>query len=261
MKRINAVIVDDETTAADTLRGMLAEFCPMVNVIQAADTIDTAIDAVEQYRPEIVFLDIEMPPHGTGFDFLRRTEHLSFGVIFTTAHPHYAVQAINDVQPWAYLVKPYKTVELIQAVHIAAVKTGQLAALANNHHRGFILGDMRKGNVVVRFSDLVYCQADGSCTIFYVLQNGKVERHSMYRNLKDMESELPDTLFCRVHHSFIVNMSYIQRYERLGRSGKIYLTCEATVDLSAQKTDHFVRHFNQFLRGVEPGFGPISKLH
>lgn len=251
MKRINAVIVDDEATAAQTLRGMLAEFCPMVNVIQVANSIDTGVNAVEQYRPEIVFLDIEMPPYGTGFDFLRQTEHLPFGVIFTTAYPHYAVQAINDVQPWAYLIKPYKTVELIQAIHNAALKTSQLEALSNNRHRGFILGDMRKGNIVVRFSDLVYCQAEGSCTAFYVLQNGIIERHAMYRNLKEMESELPDSMFCRVHHSFIVNMNYIQRYERVGRSGKIYLKHETAVDLSAQKIDHFVRHFNQFLRGYE----------
>ena len=251
MKRINAVIVDDESTAADTLIGMLAEYCPMVNVIKTAQSIDEGIRAVEQYQPEVVFLDIEMPPYGTGFDFLRLTEHLSFGVIFTTAYPHYAVQAINDVQPWAYLIKPYKTVELIQAIHIAAVKTSQLEAQANNRHRGFILGDMRKGSVVVRYSDLIYCQADGSCTNFYVLQEGKVERFSMYRNLKDMEAELPDNIFCRVHHSFIVNMNYVQRYERIGRSGKIYLEHNASVDLSAQKIEHFVRHFNQFLKGVE----------
>ncbi|MBL7775847.1 MAG: response regulator transcription factor [Saprospiraceae bacterium] len=251
MKRINAVIIDDEITAAHTLRGMLAEFCPMVNVIQVANDIESALRIVEQYRPEVVFLDIEMPPHGTGFDFLNQTQHLSFGVIFTTAYPHYAVKAINDVQPWAYLVKPYKTVELIQAVHIAAVKTSQLEAQANNRHRGFVLGDMRKGSVVVRFADLIFCQADGSCTTFFIQRDGKLERYSMYKNLKDMEADLPDSMFCRVHHGFIVNMAYIQRYERQGRAGKIHLAHDLSIDLSAQKMEHFVRHFNQFLRGVD----------
>jgi two-component system LytT family response regulator len=251
MKRINAIILDDEPTAIHTLRGMLAEFCPMVNVLQTANTIDQGVQAVEQYRPEVVFLDIEMPPHGTGFDFLRRTEHIPYGVIFTTAYEHYAIQAINDVQPWAYLVKPYKTVELIQAVHITAVKTSQMEAQANTRHRGIIIGDMRKGNVVVRFTDLIFCQADGSCTIFHVLQDGKTERYSMYKNLKDVESELPDTMFCRIHHSFLVNMNYIQRYERMGRTGKVHLPSETTVDVSAQKMDHFVRHFNHFLQGFD----------
>lgn len=251
MKRINAILIDDELTAVQTLRGMLAEFCPMVNVIQTANTIDQAVQAVEQYRPEVVFLDIEMPPHGTGFDFLHRTEHLPYGVIFTTAYAHYAIQAINDVQPWAYLIKPYKTVELIQAVHIATVKTSQLEAQANSRHRGFIINDMRKGNVVVRFTDLIYCQADGSCTIFFVMQNGLTERYAVYKTLKEVELELPDFMFCRVHHSFLVNMNYIQRYERLGRTGKVVLPAETTVDVSAQKMDHFIRHFNQFLQGFE----------
>ncbi|MBK6929556.1 MAG: response regulator transcription factor [Saprospirales bacterium] len=249
MKRINAVILDDEDSAVHTLRGMLGDFCPMVNVIHVANSIEQGVRAVNQYRPEVVFLDIELPPTGNGFDFLRQTEHLHFGVIFTTAYAHYAIQAINDVQPWAYLVKPYKTNELVQAVHIAGIKANQSEALVNHRHRGFILGDMRKGNVVVRYTDLVYCQADGSCTVFFILRNNQTERLAVYRSLKDVEAELPEHMFCRVHHSFLVNMTYIQRYERLGRSGKIYLAPATSVDVSAQKMDYFIRHFNQFLRG------------
>ncbi len=250
MKRIKAVIIDDEVNAVATLRGMLEEFCPMVDIIHVAHTIDHGVEAVEQYRPEVVFLDIEMPPHGNGFDFLRRTEHLSFGVIFTTAYAHYAVQAINEVQPWAYLVKPYKTVDLIQAVHIATVKTSQSGYFARDEHRGLILGDARKGNVVVRFSDLIYCQADGSCTNFYIRRDDKVERLIIYKNLKEVEAELPEAMFCRVHHSFLVNMAFVQRYERVGRSGQIHLAAGATVDVSAQRMEAFVRQFGQFLRGA-----------
>ena len=114
MKRINAILIDDELTAVQTLRGMLAEFCPMVNVIQTANTIDQAVQAVEQYRPEVVFLDIEMPPHGTGFDFLHRTEHLPYGVIFTTAYDSYALRAfqVNSVD---YILKPVDQDDLARA--------------------------------------------------------------------------------------------------------------------------------------------------
>ncbi len=118
MKRINAIVVDDEIGAVHTLRGMLEEYCPMVNIIAAANTVEQGVRVAKQYRPDIVFLDIEIPPNGNGFDFLRQTEDCDFNIIFTTAYAHYAIQAINDVQPVAYLVKPYRVAELGQPVPI-----------------------------------------------------------------------------------------------------------------------------------------------
>ncbi|TNE69582.1 MAG: response regulator transcription factor [Bacteroidetes bacterium] len=250
MKRINAIIIDDEASAAKTLRGMLKEYCPMVNIAHVANSVEQGVLSAEQYQPEVVFLDIEMPPYGNGFDFLDRTRHLDFGVIFTTAHAQYAIKAINDVQPWAYLVKPYKTAELVQAVQIAIARSAASPVTSTPQHRGLLLSDMRKGNIVVRHTDLVYCQADGSCTNFYTLHEGKFDRYSAYKNLKEVESELPDALFCRTHHSFLVNLSYVRRYERVGRTGKVHLINNTTIDVSAQKLDNFVRHFNRFLKGV-----------
>lgn len=253
MRQVKAIIVDDEVSAVATLRGMLDDFCPMIDVIHVANTIDHGVKAAEQYKPDVVFLDIEMPPHGNGFDFLRRTEHLPFGVIFTTAYAEYAVRAINEVQPWAYLIKPYKTTELIKAAHAAQAKVNENGFSAKHEHRGFVIKDMKKGSIVVRYTELMYCQADSSCTLFYIRRNGQLERIAIYKSLKDLEAELPDTLFCRVHHSFLVNLSYIQRYERLGRTGKLYLENGINVDVSAQKMDHFLRQFNRFLQGPEIG--------
>jgi len=251
MKRIKSIIIDDEISAVHTLRGMLDEFCPMVNVVQAVNNIEQAVQAVKHYHPEVVFLDIEMPPNGTGFDFLRQTEDLSYGVIFTTAYAHYAIQAINEAQPWAYLVKPYKSAELVQAIHNATVKLTKPAPSSDHAYRGIALGDMRKGNVVIRFNELIYCQAEGPCTNFYYLQNGKLERHVAYKSLKDIEKEVPDTLFCRVHHSYLINMAHVRRFERIGRTGKVYLPDETPIDVSAQKLELFHQHFSQFLRGYE----------
>lgn len=251
MKRTRAVIIDDEGSAVESLRGMLAEFCPLVNIIQVANTVEQGVAAVKQYEPDVVFLDIEIPPGGTGFDFLRLTEDLHYGVIFTTAYPNYAIRAINEAQPWAYLVKPYKSADLVHAVHIATVKSAipAASAVAQHSHRGIILADMRKGNVVIRFNDLIYCQADGPCTNFYFNREGHLERHVAYKSLKEIEAQLPDTFFCRVHHSYLVNLSYVQRFERTGRTGHVYLPNNIQIDVSAQKLEPFSRHFHQFLRG------------
>jgi two-component system LytT family response regulator len=253
MKRINAIIIDDEAGAVHTLSGMLAEFCPMVHILSIADNIEQGIRAVRQYRPELVFLDIEMPPQGTGFDFLRQTEDCDFGVIFTTAHAHYAIQAINNVQPIAYLVKPIRVSELIQAIHTATVRAGKPAAAAvpaDPAYRGIVLGDARKGSLVIRHADILYCQADGSCTVFFISRDGgAIERQSVYRTLKEVESELPADTFYRTHHSFLVNMAHIQRYERQGRTGVLYLPRDTRVEVSKHKMDEFIKTFHEFLRG------------
>ena len=136
-------------------------------------------------------------------------------------------------------------------MQIAIAKTSApVAAPAIQHdHRGIILSDMRKGHVVVRYTDLVYCQADGSCTVFYTLQGDTFERKSVYKNLKEIESQLPEDIFCRTHHSYLVNMCYVSRYERVGRTAKVHLVNNTTIDVSAQKLDNFVQHFNKFLNG------------
>ncbi len=253
MRRINAIIVDDEASAVHSLKGMLDELCPMVSILGTAGSVEQGVSIATQYRPQVVFLDIEMPPNGNGFDFLRQTEHLHFGVIFTTAYQHYAVQAINEFQPWAYLVKPYKAAELVQAVHVAAMMSSQTDKPGAVQHqpRGVILNDMRKGNVVVRYTDLICCLTEGSLTVFHYYHNDKVESLSVYRSLREIEAELPMHLFCRVHHGALVNMAYIRRYERISRSGKIYLDADLSVEVSTQKMEHFAREFNLFLKGAE----------
>lgn len=249
MKRINAIIIDDEAGAVHTLRGMLAEFCPMVHVQSIANNIEQGVKAARQYRPEVVFLDIEMPPQGTGFDFLRQTEDCDFGVIFTTAHAHYAIQAINSAQPVAYLVKPIKVSELTQAIHAATLRAGKSAAPPDPTHRGIVLGDARKGSIVIRYTDILYCQADGACTVFFISrESGAIERQSVYRTLKEVELELPGETFCRTHHSYLVNMAHIQRYERQGRGGVLYLPRDTRVEMSSHKMEGFIRHFHTFLR-------------
>lgn len=249
MKRLRSIILDDETSAVHTLRGMLEELCPFVVINAVANNIEQGVKAVKQYNPDIVFLDIEMPPSGSGFDFLREVEDETFGVIFTTAYAHYAIQAINDAQPWGFLVKPYRAKELVHTMYVATRMRHRLLSSPQYGNRGIILSDHRKGNVVVKFNEIYYCQADGPCTTFYLNREDKIEKLSVYKTLKDIENELPDSLFCRTHHSYLVNMNYILRYERHGRAGAAYLPNGAHVEISGSKMETFVPHFNNYLHG------------
>ena len=251
MKEIKTLLIDDESGAINTLRGMLTEFCPQIVIVGEAMSVKDALRVVTQLEPELVFLDIEMPPF-SGFDFLDLTRQRSFGVIFTTAYPQFAIEAINMVQPWAYLVKPYSIDSLLEAVQvatnkIAAVEAGAVERISSDN-QGIILQDSRKGNIVLRISDIQYCKSDGAAMEIFVLRNGKTEKFLLYRTLKDLEAQLPAALFCRVHHSFIVNLAYIERYEIAKHTRVIYLNTGAEIPISIQKTDAFEDKMAAFLK-------------
>lgn len=249
MNQIHALIVDDEAGAVNTLRGMLGEFCPQVRVVGEAHSVDDALRVAVQHSFDLVFLDIEMPPYGNGFDFIKLFPQPAFGVIFTTAYPQYAVEAINRVQPWAYLVKPFRVTELVAAVQIAADKIRERGPATDTYENaGITIADNRKGNRVIRVRDILYCKADSSATDIVVLRQGRLEKMPAYRSLKELEQELPGVLFCRTHHGYLVNMAHIERWERTGRNGLIHLPLGARVEISVQKMEYFEEKFNDFLR-------------
>lgn len=252
---IKAIILDDEVGAVTTLQQMLTSYCPSVQVLLATVLISEATSAVGMLRPDLVFLDIEMPPFGTGFDFLNHFQEINFGVVFTTAHTEYAVKAINSIQPWAYLVKPYSIHELIAAVTIAEEKMSQQnnSALILAQNKGIIIQDSRKGALVVLASEIIFCKADGSFTNFLIFKNNKLEKITASGNLRKYEQELPASLFCRTHHSCLVNMMYIDRIVRTGRNAIVYHKHDSPpTDVSVSKMDYFNKAFSDFLKWRDP---------
>ncbi len=249
MKKINAFIIDDEISAINTLRGMLERFFPEINVMEEARTVSDALFKLQRNQPDLVFLDIEMPPFGTGFEFLEKCENPNFGVIFVTAYPNYAVKAINHVQPWGYLIKPYSVSDLSNAIQNASGKIEQIQRdqNANPTSQSILISDARKGNVVIRVGDIIFCKADGATTDIFFLKDGKSIRFTASKTLKDIEELLPKTLFCRSHHSYLVNLAHIERYMHTGRNGIIHLRNGAKVAISVGKMEAFEAQFEDYL--------------
>lgn len=244
---ITALIVDDEPGAINSLRHMLREYCPEVQEVFAATSVKEAVETAATTRPQLVFLDIEMPPLGSGFDFLKNCGEVNFGIIFTTAYPQYAIRAINTIQPWAYLVKPFSVSELKAAIAIAVEKINRAAELSGNNS-GIVLHDSRKGDIVLLAKNILLCKAAGSFTEFYVLNNQQVQKITASGCLGEFEAKLPKQHFCRTHHSFLVNLSHIKRIEHTGRNGIAYLTyANMTADVSVSKMEHFLQRLETYL--------------
>jgi len=112
---INAIMVDDEMHCIDTLSMLLADYCPDVHVLAKCNSAKKGIDAIELHKPDLVFLDIEMPQMN-GFELLEHFKEIPFSVIFTTSYDQYAIKAIK-YSALDYLLKPVDPKELIAAVH------------------------------------------------------------------------------------------------------------------------------------------------
>ena len=248
MMTINALLVDDEISAIKTLRGMLEKYFPQINVIEIAHTVNDAYAKILEYGPDLVFLDIEMPPFGSGFDLLNKCGEYKFGIIFTTAYPKYAIQAINEIQPWAYLVKPFSINDLSKAIETAEEKiiSAQKSKDSNFQNTRIVIPDARKGNIVIPVEDILYCKAGGAMADLFYLKNKEIVTFTASRTLKDLEEQLPGEIFCRSHHSFLVNLIFIDRYEQTGRNGMIHLKNQTKIPISVSKMDSFTEQFYAF---------------
>src|SRR5688572_14025083 len=112
---IKAILIDDEVHCLETLEMLLSEFCPNVQIVGKYNSARSGLEGIQQKKPELVFLDIEMPLMN-GFELLEHLDEISFGIIFTTSYDQYAIRAIK-FSALDYLLKPVGRLELVTAVH------------------------------------------------------------------------------------------------------------------------------------------------
>src|SRR6188768_1338987 len=111
---LKSIIVDDELKSRESLKKMLVAFCQDVEVLATCQNVAEAVKAIEEFKPDVVFLDVQMQGE-TGFDLLSAVEDITFEVIFTTAYSEYALKAIK-FSAIDYLLKPIDIEDLQKAV-------------------------------------------------------------------------------------------------------------------------------------------------
>jgi two-component system LytT family response regulator len=245
---MRVLIVDDETLVAKNLELLLNRYCPDTEIEGIANSAREAENLIRDKRPDIVFLDVEMP-HGNGFDLLKKMEHIDFGVIFVTAFDHYAIRAIK-YSAIDYLLKPIDINELVAAVKKAE---SQLRSKSVNQGLNLLLhnlaqpsGKLQKltlptmdGMIFVNIEDILYCKSDGNYTSFYLL-NG--QNPMVTRQIGTYEDLLPEPLFCRVHRQYIVNVNKVSKYIK-GRGGYVVMSDGKIIDVSVRKKEDFLNAY------------------
>lgn len=236
---IKAAIIDDESSAANVFRLMLQRHVPEITEIAIETKPEKAIAFLQQYKPDLVFLDIIMPAL-TGFDLLSLYDEIPFDVIFTTAHDEYAIQAIR-FSAVDYLLKPIDADELKAAVQ-RMIRKKQLGnsskqILANLVHNlqakeedEFRLTvPTNSGVVFFKTNEIIRLEGEGNYSRIILTGN---RWHLSSKTLKDFEELLPAATFIRIHKSYIVNKNFIVNYLK---KGEVVLSDNSNIPVSRRK--------------------------
>jgi len=215
---MKAIIIDDESNSRELLSSLAAKYTPGIQIVAQYDNGGDALLEIGSIKPDILFLDIEMP-NMNGFDFLEKCQYSDFYLIFTTAYNEYAIQAIKN-HAFDYLLKPIKRTEFINTIERVQNETHAnqrskiddlLSHLKIEKSSKKIILATQEGMHFLDYDDITHVKGEGSYTHYYCSDGTK---YLISKTLKDAESKLTDSRFKRVHASYIINFDYVKKYQR-----------------------------------------------
>ncbi len=246
---IHAIIIDDEKSGIKSLELLLNKFTDDVKIVATTTVPEEGIDLINQYRPDIVFLDIYMPGLN-GFDLLDKLTYKGFHLIFTTAHNEHGLRALK-ANAFDYLLKPIDWQELKTAVDKVRNEIQKnynvpeiMATIKDIFEKQNlkIMLPTKTGIEYVLADEIMFIEAHSNhCNI--QLQNGN--SLVVARSLKEYESQLcaNSSVFFRIHNSFIVNINYVMRYVK-EEGGYLTMQNNAHIPVSKFRKERFFKLLN-----------------
>jgi two-component system, LytTR family, response regulator len=242
---IKAVLIDDEKNSRESLRKKLQTHCPEVQVLAECANGQEGLVAIEQHKPDMVFLDIEMP-HMNGFTMLQQLPQKNFALIFTTAYNQYAINAIRH-SAIDYLVKPVEVTELVNAVaratmqQKAQVQQGQLEILdqllTRQKASAKIAVATSAGLEIIEIEKILYLEAANNYTFIHTAGEKPLLAS---KTLKEFEDILPPEFFFRIHNASLVNLAAIKKYNK-GEGGQVTLVNGTLLDVARRRKDELLQ--------------------
>ena len=216
---IRSIIIDDEQHCIKALLSDLQKHCSSIEVVEACSSAKEGMMAIKKLNPDLVFLDVEMP-WMNGFEMLEILGEINFSIIFTTAHNEFAAKAFR-ISAVDYLLKPIDANDLKTAVQKVEKKMDEGSSV---QHISNLLRNMRQtsaeqkialpqreGYEFVDVSSILYCTAEGAYTKIFIEAKKTM---LISRTLGDVEELLPPEMFQRIHHSTLVNVTFIAQFLR-----------------------------------------------
>jgi two-component system, LytTR family, response regulator len=203
-----ALLLDDERLARKQLRALLAGF-EEIEVVAEAASVPEGLRAVEAHRPDVVFLDIQMPAE-TGFDFLQKVQ-VPFTTIFVTAHDRFAVRAF-EVNGLDYLLKPVESERLAQAIGRLSLRREIPCAATPFETSDYLFVSSGSSARFIQISRIQYVSAAGPYSEIFTDDGNK---WMLLRSMKEWQRRLPAAQFVRIHRSTLVNLDFVESIEPL----------------------------------------------
>tara|TARA_R110002049_G_scaffold268752_1_gene445477 strand:+ start:2028 stop:2783 length:756 start_codon:yes stop_codon:yes gene_type:complete len=244
---IKVIIVDDELNAREFLEKVLNRYFPNKFIILAkCETVDEALCEISNNKPDLVFLDIQMPEKN-GFELLKSITQIDFEVVFTTAHKDFAIKAIR-YSAFDYLLKPVSYIDLISTVKRFEERNSNktdndriklLLENLNNSESNFnkIALPTETGYELIKQSQIAYCKADDNYCVIHLIGNRKI---IIAKTLKYVEELISSNNFIRTHKSYLVNLNYIERFSKTNDM-QAELTDGTLIPVSFRKKDEFIK--------------------
>ncbi len=238
---IRSIVIDDEHHCVKALVKDLQQHCPSIELADTCYSAKEGIMAIKKHHPDLIFLDIEMP-WMNGFEMLEIIGDVSFSIIFTTAHDEFAAKAFR-ISAVDYLLKPIDANDLKIAVQKVEKKMDENSSLQHitnllrnirqpsSEHK--IALPQREGYEFINIPSIIYCEAEGAYTKVFIS-----ERKPMLisRTLGDVEELLPPEIFQRIHHSTLINITYVSQFLR-SDGGYIVLKTGEKLSVSKAKKE------------------------
>lgn len=250
-KRFKTVIVDDEQDAVDFISSIIGEYCTCLEVVGKANNVIQGVAVINETKPDLVFLDVEMP-NGTGFDLLAQFPEKDFEVVFITAFNHYAIKAIK-FSAVDYILKPININEFNDAVNRVVKKRSEKSSQGNENLK-ILMENLRSslpsrlaiptadGMEYLNPKDIIRIEADRSYSWFFLNGNRKI---LVSKHLKEFQELLSDRYFFRPHNSYLINLKYVKKYIRK-EGGYIEMTDGSLISVSRNRKDLFLAVMAKF---------------
>ena len=244
---IRTLIIDDEENNRLRLKKLILENFPQISIVGEADGVGTGLEAIKSLGPELLLLDIQMDD-GNAFNLLEKLDSIDFKIIFITAYEEYALKAIK-FSALDYLLKPVSVDDLKSAFskaeeQILTELKLQLASLQSN------IQSPKNKTLALRTSEKIYlldvnniirCEADRNYTYFYVNEQKK---HIVSQPMKEYEDMLSEFGFVRIHKSHLINMSFVESFDRAD-GGYIILKDKTELPVSRRKKSEILELFSK----------------
>lgn len=245
--RMKAIIIDDEINAIKSLRWEIEHYLPEIKIIKTFQSPLQAIDYLQTANvPDLVFLDIEMPEMN-GFDFIRHFPERHFEIIFTTAYSEFALEALKN-EAVDYLLKPIDSEDLIQSIEKLKKRltSHDLHQTLSNTIRKMQPGIQREKIKISYDSkvdffepeEIIYIHAEGNYSRIFLENNRQILITS---KIKELENDLPEAVFFRVHKSYIINIDKISSYHKL--ENFIELNKKVNIPLARSRKTAFLQKY------------------